>query len=143
MALFGVLNDIKQALQKAFGPPDPLRFAAQAVHIPNWHGELEGSKSKRRTLNERVVLINEDTQQFEFPETSPYEGMDIPGHLTEKDVSWLKGKNLDPKNGNYLKAKQYFAKNPGCSKQEMAKASGIAPETAKDVVSGFRKNILQ
>jgi hypothetical protein len=137
--MMGFFEDIK----RAFAPPDPARFAAYAPKIENWHGELEGSRKKRRTLNERVVLVNEVTHEFEFPDVSPYEGVEIPGYLTSQDVEWLKGKNLDPKNPNYTKAKQFFAKNPGCSKGEMAKASGIAEETAKDVVAGFRKNILR
>lgn len=136
------------ALKSAFSPPDPKRFAHLSVYPTNWNGEMEGQNKKRRGINERVVLVNEDKGEFEFPDASPFDGIEIDPRLTEKDAAGLKAHGYNPDNPAYHVAKRYFAKNPGCGKKEIAENSAppfgrpLSPETMKDVLAVFRENAL-
>lgn len=134
--------NILTAISQLISPPqrDPKRFAAVSEYIPNWNGENVGMRSKG-TVNDRVH-IDDTTRQVEFTDgANPYSGIDIPAHLTDKDVEWIRGKKLDPNNPKYTKAKAFFSLRPWCNKEEMAEASGIAAETAKDLIPGFKRAI--
>lgn len=137
------------ALKSAFSPPDPKRFAHLSVYPTNWNGEMEGQNKKRRGINERVVLVNKGTGEFEFPDASPFDGIEIDPRLTEKDAAGLKAHGYNPDNPAYHVAKRYFAKNPGCGKKEIAENSAppfgkpLSAETMKDVLAVFRENALR
>ena len=142
MILLRAISTIRKAVGDIINPPpaDPLRFANTVAYVPNFHGELIGKK-RGSTINERVRIT--EGGHVEFTDgADAYAGIEIPSTLTDKDIEWLRKVRLDPSNIAYSKAKVYFSMNPSCNKEDMAKASGIAAETAKDVVRGFRKNIL-
>jgi len=141
MNLFNVISTIGNAIASVAAPkpPDPLRFTEAIAYPPNFHGELVGSKRKSN-VNDRV-RINFDDGTVEFVDKDPFAGVNIPSELTPADIAWLKKKGLDPGNIAYHKAKVFFAGRPTCDKVELAAASGIGIETAKDVISGFRHNI--
>lgn len=136
-------------LKAAFAAPDPMRFSAHSAPPPNWFGELEGKNKRRRGIDERVVLVNEATGEFEFPDSSPFEGIEIDPKLTEKDAAGLKSHGYNPDNPAYHVAKRYFAKNPGCGKKELAENSAppfgkpLSAETMKDVLAVFRENVVK
>lgn len=123
-------------LKAAFAPPDPKRFAGLSTPPQNWNGELVGKKGKKSGV------IDMGGGVYEFASANAYESIDIEPTLTAADRKGLRDKNLNPDNPNYTTAKAYFAKNPGCSKKDMANASGIGPETAKDVIAVFNRNIF-
>lgn len=133
-----LLSIIKQALNPP--KPDPKRFESAIPYVPNFHGELEGLK-RRGSAADRVRVS--DGGNVEFLDNDAFAGIEIPAHLTADDVLELRKKRLDPQNPAYAKAKAYFSKNPACSKEQMAAESGMGIETAKDVVAGFRRNILK
>lgn len=118
-------------------PQDPKRFSGAVKYAPNFHGELAGIK-KSQNVNDRVKIDADG--HVEFFDNDPFSGIDIPGNLTNQDVNGLRGKNLDPSNPKYAKAKAYFAQKPMCDKGDLAAASGIGEGTAKDVIAVFRKN---
>jgi len=127
------------AISSLFGEQDPKRFAGAVAYAPNFHGELAGAR-KDSTVYDRVRV---DTGgHVTFTDQSAFSGIDIPSHLTQADIIWLRKKKLSPENPAYEKAKAYFAQNPTCDKRDLAQASGIGEETAKDVIAGFRYNIL-
>lgn len=128
-------------IKSIFSPPapDPRRFANAIEYVPNFHGELIGRK-KGSNVNDRVRV--DEAGHVEFMDgADAYAGLEITSSLTERDIHGLRGKNLDPNNPNYAKAKVYFAKYPACSKEDLAKASGVGDGTAKDVLAVFRKNL--
>lgn len=142
--MIGVIKDVISVFT---AKPDPKRFAVDSAP-PNWFGELSiAPPAKRRNLSDRVRLENPETMTFVFPDLNPYDGLEIPQEITDKDRLALKAYRLNPDNPVYHNAKRYFAANPACSKTDLANSSasfGIAPmsaETAKDVLAAFRKAI--
>jgi hypothetical protein len=122
-----------------FTRQDPKRFANAFEYAPGFHGELEGAKDPK-SIYEKVLIDN--NRNVIFTDKDPFAGIEISASLSEKDIMWLRKKNLDPTNPAYSKAKAYWAKNPACDKKDLAEAANIGKETAKDVISGFRKNIF-
>jgi hypothetical protein len=132
--------------------PDPKRFSVGLQSAPNWNGELEGRHNKKdRSIAERVVRVNGEgiCGTFEFPDASPFDGIVIDERLTADDIRGLQARGYRPSSPTYSVAKKYFAKNPNCSKKELAENSkppegaAMAVETAKDVIAVFRANVLK
>lgn len=135
MSLF---SDIKAVFSHS--APDPKRFSNAVQYVPNFHGELIGVKSKGGIWDK--VQIDE-IGNVTFLDQSAFSGIEIPSTLTPKDLAWLKKKNLDVTNPAYQKAKAYFSEHPACDKHDLAAAAKIGTETAKDVIAGFKKNVLR
>lgn len=139
-------------LDRLFQTPDPKRFSRGLAPAPNWNGELEGRTNKKdRALNERVVRVDGEgiCGTFEFPDASPFDGIVIDERLTAEDIRGLQARGYRPSSPTYSVAKKYFAKNPNCSKKELAEnskppeGSPMGVETAKDVIAVFRANALK
>lgn len=133
--------NLLRAISEVFNPPPPdkKRFANAVEYPANFHGELVGAK-KGSTVYDRVRIG--EGGQVTFSDQSAFSNIEIPSHLTDADVLWLKKKKLDASNPAYARAKSFFASNPTTDKKELAKASGIGEETAKDVIAGFRYNVF-
>lgn len=142
--MLSIFQSIKQEFQAAFAQPDPMRFAECSTPPPNWFGELEG---KRDTRKSGPILVNEETNTFEFDRTIA----DIPTHLTELDKAGLRARGLNPDgpfNPAYEAAKIYFSKQPFCSRKDLAANSktndhdGFTAETAKHVRDAFKSSLI-
>lgn len=135
---------IYAAIKSEFAPPDPLRFAGHSQPPPNWFGELEGKKTKSTS---GPVLVNEETNTFEFDRTIP----NVPSYLTNLDKAGLRARGLNPDGAfkpAYEAAKAYFSKQTGCSKADLAASSktyehdGFTAETAKHVRDAFKAALI-
>jgi len=131
-------------LTRLFQKPDPKRFAQHSTPPPNWFGELEGKKQKTTS---GPVLVNEETNTFEFDRTIS----NVPAYLTALDKEGLRARGLNPDGPfkpAYEAAKAYFSKQTGCSKTELAANSktsdhdGFTAETAKHVRDAFKSSLI-
>lgn len=116
-------------------PADPKRFAPTVAPF-NWNGDAVAKPGK----GSGAILVNRETNTYEFGRHD----VQIDPNLTDLDIKGLQKRGLDPTNPAYAKAKEYFAKMPFCTKDELAANSsgdgfeGIKPNTAKDVLGAFR-----
>lgn len=132
-----MFTSIIREIRAAFSPPNPKRFAHLSVYPTNWNGENEGKTETRGG----PILVNQTTKTFEFGQ---YANIEIPPYLTALDIKELRARDLNPDNPAYTKCKEYFSKNPYCTKKELAAESkgeyhdGISINTAEKVLAAFR-----